>query len=117
MAQERPYGPGGNETQRGTKHFAAGAKVYVRGTVGSGADRQVEVIGHHRGSLRYATMIVRPSWLTHWRVQLVYSPHVIDTLWPSWDGTPWAKDRAEQLMRLLTSTIGRDGLPDSRLPD
>ena len=28
MRAERPYGPGGQETKRGSRHFAPGAKLY-----------------------------------------------------------------------------------------
>jgi hypothetical protein len=29
IVHERPYGPGGQEVRRGTKHFAPGAKVVI----------------------------------------------------------------------------------------
>lgn len=91
MTAQRPYGPGGAETKRGSKHFAAGAKLYYLSGFWGTAAEQVEVMGHHRGSRRYVTMIVSSAGLENWRVELVYSPHVIRALWPKWSGTARAK--------------------------
>jgi len=97
MVAERPYGPGGLETKRGSKHFRPGAKLYVHCNVGySGSGWQIEVVGHHRASHRHVTMIVSTSWLVDWRAELVYSPRVIVELWPMWDHTHESKARAEQ---------------------
>lgn len=82
IVQERSYGPGGAEARRGTKHFQPGAKVYVTSRLGHFKDLSVEVIGRHRAPHRFVTMVVRASWLTRWRVELVYSPHVIEQI--SW---------------------------------
>ena len=41
-------------------------------------------------------MIVSASWLTEWRAELVYSPRVIATLWPIWNGSLGSKARAEE---------------------
>jgi hypothetical protein len=70
----RPTGPGGAEIRHGTKHFAPGAKVYA---INYHWDR-VEVVGRHRKSKRFCTMILDPKYLSNWRAELVYSPHVID---------------------------------------
>jgi len=46
MVAERPYGPGGGETKRGSRHFAPGAKLYVHRNVGyKQGEWQVEVDG------------------------------------------------------------------------
>ena len=34
MVRARPYGPGSTETKHGSRHFAAGAKLYVHRYVG-----------------------------------------------------------------------------------
>jgi hypothetical protein len=94
MVRERPYGPGGVETKRGSRHFAPGAKLYVHRYIGF--KDQVEVVGRHRASHRYVNMIVSASWLTNWRAELVYSPRVIATLWPIWNASPGSKARAEK---------------------
>lgn len=78
MKAERPYGPGGVEIKRGSKHFAPGAKLYCSGSSwGPSYYDQIQVVGHHRRSHRFVTMIVSSSWLTNWRVELAYSPYVI----------------------------------------
>lgn len=101
MKAERPYGPGGKETKRGSRHFAPGAKVYCDYYQwGDGYD-QIQVVGHHRGSHRYVTMVVSSSWLTNWRLELAYSPHVIRELWPEWDGTARGKERALEIVNMM----------------
>jgi len=80
-------------------------KLYLLWVVGGVPHTQVQVVGRHRASHRYVTMIVRADWLTNWRVDLVYSPHVISELWPAWDGSAVSKARAEELVnRLLQFT-------------
>ena len=99
MNSERSYGPGGSETRRGSRHFAAGAKLYVRQIVGQHTPPQLEVIGRHRASHRYVTMIVSANWLINWRAELIYSPRVILDLWPQWNGSPASKKAAEKWAR------------------
>jgi hypothetical protein len=113
MKAERPYGPGGEETKRGGSHFAPGAKLYCdQGRWGDRYDK-IAVVGHHRGSHRYATMIVSSAWLTNWRVELAYSPHVIRELWPEWDGTMQGKERAQDIVDMMRERQGaqRPSLP------
>ncbi len=97
MIQERPYGPGGRKIRRGSKHFAPGAKLYCyRALWGDGYER-IQVLGRHRAPHRYVKMIVSEKWLTNWRVRLIYSPHLIRELWPSWDGTEGSREQAQQI--------------------
>lgn len=98
MVRERPYGPGRSEIKHGSKHFAPGAKLYPFLVIGSVPHAQIQVVGRHRGSHRYVTMIIRTAWLTNWRVDLVYSPHVISEVWPAWDSTEKSKARAEEFV-------------------
>ena len=77
IVRERPYGPGGKETRRGTKHFLPGAKVYIVDFFWGSGGESVTVVGHHRKSHRYITIVIRSQWLVNWRAELVYSPHVI----------------------------------------
>jgi hypothetical protein len=73
------------------------------------------VVGRHRGSHRYATMVIHRQWLTNVRIELVYSPHVVREMRRAvleglpddateyrrrlevilWDGTPEGKQRAQ----------------------
>jgi len=100
IVQERPYGPGGAETRRGTKHFTAGAKVYCVLFFWNGPLTSVDVVGHHRGSHRFVRMVVRHEWLTNLKVELVYSPYVIGQLPPSHAET---KAEAEETIAHLQS--------------
>lgn len=80
VVEERTCGPDGTETWHGTKHFAPGAKIYCFPAQWGDGYEQIRVVGRHRGSRRFVTMIVKSRWLTNWRVQLVYSPAVIERL-------------------------------------
>lgn len=123
VVAERRAGPGGVDVRRGTKHFAPGAKVYCLPPLWDSyhkvhGDDKIVVVGRHRRSHRYMTIVMRTEWLTNWRVQLVYRPYVIremvgavqdrrEWLNPSveylranklvWDGSAESKARAEQL--------------------
>lgn len=64
-------GPEGGEPHRGTKHFRAGAKVYVIdaywGTVST-----VTVIGQHRKSRQFMCIALAAKHIENLRVKLVY---------------------------------------------
>lgn len=77
IVYERPYGPSGEETRSGTKHFAPGAKVYIVDFFWGMGGQDVTVVGRHRKSHRYITIVIRSQWLVNWRAELIYSPHVI----------------------------------------
>jgi hypothetical protein len=80
IVAERKSGVGGKEIHRGTKHFAAGAKVFcLPAQWGDGYD-QIIVIGRHRGSHRFVTMIISSDWVTNWRAKTVYDPAVLEIL-------------------------------------
>lgn len=105
MIRERPYGPGGKEIRRGSKHFAPGAKLYCFPALWGDGYEQIQVVGRHRATHRYVKMIVSSAWLTNWRVQLVYSPHVIRELWPAWDGTERSREEAQRLADDMTPSV------------
>ena len=76
VVQVRPYGEGGLKTRKGTKHFRAGAKVYVIDAHWGMCDA-VTVIGHHRASGRYAKLDMSVKHLENFRLDRAYSPKVI----------------------------------------
>ena len=118
VIRERHYGPGGQETRRGTKRFAPGAKVYIVDFFwGMGGDN-LTVVGRHRRSQRYITLSMQSNHLLNWRVELVYSPHVIEVLklhphtyaasnqsisdnYPKWMASPEVKANAEIIVENL----------------
>ena len=112
VADTRPYGEGGKETRRGTKHFPPGAKVYCFPALWADAYESVKVVGRHRGSHRYVTMIVESRWLINRRADLVYSPHVIFELAPHWDGSSPAKDLAHSIVRSKSASGLREASSD-----
>ncbi|HEX8982400.1 MAG TPA: hypothetical protein VF792_06520 [Ktedonobacterales bacterium] len=96
-----------DELRRGTKHFAPGAKLYLRHIMGWRNSRDdepdIEVVGRHRGTHRYVRMSMRAAWAENWRIDLVYSPTVIRLLWPKWDETTGSKAVAEEYVNILAS--------------
>jgi len=75
VVAERPFGPGGLEIRRGTKHFRPGAKVYIIDWFpGTGA--AVTVIGHHRKSKQLMKLVVKIDILEQFRVKVCYAPAV-----------------------------------------
>jgi hypothetical protein len=105
MVRERPYGPGGKEIRRGSRHFAPGAKLYCYPALWGDGYERIQVVGRHWASHRYVKMIVNEKWLTNWRVQLVYSPHVIHELWPVWDGTERSHERAQEIADFMNVRV------------
>ena len=95
IKKEIPFGPGGVEKRIGTKHFSPGTKVYCFQALWGDGYQRVQVIGRHRGSHRYVTMIIKSDWLTNWRVKAEYSPSLAAKLKPHWDETPNSKRQAE----------------------
>lgn len=81
--------------RRGTKHFSPGAKVYCFPALWGDGYENVQVVGRHRGSHRYFKMIMSARYLTNWRADLVYSPHVIREFEGHWDGSEKSKELAE----------------------
>jgi hypothetical protein len=73
---ERPYGSGGAEKRRGTKHFAPGAKVYVYDFFWGVGGESVTVMGRHRKSRRFIQLSMPAKHLANWRAELAYSPAV-----------------------------------------
>jgi hypothetical protein len=97
IVPERPYGPGGAEKRRGTKHFRPGAKVYCFPALWGDGYEQIKVVGRHRRSNRYVTMVIKSAWLENWRVKLVYSPDIIRRLDGKWNATEESRLVAEAI--------------------
>jgi len=76
MVPERPYGPGGAETRRGTKHFAPGAKLHIIDWYPGGCARLI-VVGQHRSSKRPVTLVIDAKLVENLRAKVCYHPAVI----------------------------------------
>lgn len=77
IVHERRYGEGGNQVRQGTRHFAPGTKVYCLPAQWGDGYEHIVVIGRHRGSHGWATMVIESAWVTNWRAQVVYEPAVL----------------------------------------
>ncbi len=73
---EHPWGEN-KEIKSGTKHFRAGTKVYFVFMYGGMGHESVRVYGKPRKSFKFVDVVLRRSYLTNFRVQKVYSPHVL----------------------------------------
>lgn len=74
VRRETGHGPGGRDVQRGTRHFAPGAKVWLLPQAWGMPDEQYPVVGRHRGSARYIKIVMQIRHLQNFRVRGVYSP-------------------------------------------
>ena len=77
VVAERPYGPGGEEARRGTKHFSPGTKVYCLPAQWGDGYEDIIVIGRHRASKRYARLVMSAEFISNWRAKVVYGPAVL----------------------------------------
>lgn len=107
IVQERLWGEGGKETRRGTQHFSPGSKVYCLPAQWGDGYQRVKVIGHHRGSRKFVTMIIPSKHITNWRAQVVYSPEVIRRLCMA-SGEDWiliwhSREQVEERAAMLTN--------------
>ncbi len=100
VANENEYGAN-KEVIRGTKHFAPGAKVYCFPPLWGDGYKKVKIIGRHRGSHQFVTMVIPSKWLTNWRVKIVYSPYLVLQLKEYWNNSQESKEQAEALVKSL----------------
>ena len=101
IKDEHRFGAGGVEVKRGTKHFLPGTLVYCSTALWGDGYEKIKIVGRHRGSNRYVTMVIRSAWLTKWRVKQVYSPHVtaeLRRMGATWDGSRRSKRDADKIV-------------------
>lgn len=73
---EREYGQE-HEIRSGTKHFRGGAKIYLRRII---RGEKVEVVGRHRVSNRWITLVMDQKYLVNARAELLYNVGVLARL-------------------------------------
>lgn len=100
VVASRPYGPGGQESRTGTKHFKPGVKDYIIDWY-PGMCENIIVVGHHRKSHRLMKAAIRAAWVERLRLELVYSPSIIALARDHAGGGEkvLTKDRAEAMLR------------------
>lgn len=99
----------GQVRRSGTRHFSGGTTVYCLPAVLGNHYANVMVVGPHRRTLRYITVIMPSQHLTNWQVKLVECPQVVAELaaQPSavsrWNSSAESRERAEQIVQLMRS--------------
>ncbi len=114
VAKEIEFGEE-KQIKSGIKHFPAGAKVYCFPPLWGDGYERIKVIGRHRGSHRYATMVVQSKHLTNWRAKLVYSPFISKQLKGRWDGSEKSRELATKLADSINSggSVKQESAPAS----
>ncbi|MGW0165995.1 hypothetical protein ACWDWT_12480 [Streptomyces sp. NPDC003343] len=104
VARETARGESGLEIQHGTKHFRAGALLWLPPVRWDPSWGRWPAVGRHRGnSRRYVNMIVRADDLENFRVKGVYSEGLVrslngydhDPAAPRILQNPWTRERAQ----------------------
>ena len=92
--------------KKGTKHFRGGAKVHIASAY-EGMCNNATVIGHHRSNGRYIRIDIPVKHLENFRLELVYSPKVINLILKNSDESfvEYTKDYAENLIMLIPEWI------------
>lgn len=99
IAEDIPFGEE-KQLRKGTKHFSPGTKIYCYPPLWD-TWKGIQVIGRHRGSKQFVTMVINLNWLVNYRIKLVYNPLILNLLSKYWDGTDDSKKRAENLIDIL----------------
>lgn len=79
VVREHPFANDG-EVRRGSKHFAAGTKVYCLPPQWGDGYESLIAIGLERRSRTWITVVMRSRLVTNWRSVRVYKPAVIRRL-------------------------------------
>lgn len=104
--EPHPEGPEG-EMRLGTKHFAPGAKLYCFPKEWGDDGEKLRVLGRHRGGgPKLVEIVVATKWLTNWRVQQVFQPHVVRAMEGRWDATERSRRDAERMVESYTADGG-----------
>jgi hypothetical protein len=73
------------ELRLGLKHFAPGAKLYCFPQRWGDGGQRVRVLGRHRNGARLIDIVIANRFLTNWRVQKVFNPHVVESMRGYWN--------------------------------
>ncbi len=95
IVQEREYGEN-HELKHGTKHFSPGTKVYCAPGHWADGYENIIVIGKHRGSPKYAKLIMQRKYIENFRCQKVFKPVVLKLMnqddYGFWDNSDNSKN-------------------------
>jgi hypothetical protein len=103
IIEERPYGPEGNETRIGTKHFSPGTKVYTIDWF-PGMCEDIVVVGLARKPRRFIKVVIRATWVENLRIKLCYDPQALEKIQDHFandDISRLDKEFAQELYRVI----------------
>jgi hypothetical protein len=89
------------EVRRGSKHFSPNTKVYCFPPMWGDGYENIKVIGRHRKSKKFITLVMQSELITNWRLEKVYSPYIIKELYGNKVWTDLEEDR-ETILQMLT---------------
>ena len=92
--------------KKGTKHFRGRAKIHIASAYGGMCDNAT-VIGHHRSNGRYIKIDMPVKHLENFRLELVYSPKVIELIVKNSEEIfiEYTKEYAEYLTMIIPEWI------------
>jgi hypothetical protein len=87
----------------GTKQFSPGTKVYCFPPQWGDGYEKIKVIGRPRKTTRFITVVTESKYITNWRLQAVYSPHIIKTMIENcgWTDKEADKDKISEMLKWL----------------
>ena len=89
------WGVAANVKAPGTKHFVAGAKVWILGRYWGDGGERTYVYGRHRGGGRYITVVMRTRRLENCRADFLRGHGVESNHWVKWGNAAFpTKDEA-----------------------
>lgn len=86
--------------QSGTSHFSPHTKVYCFPPLWGDGYENIKVIGRHRGSNKYACIIMPSKLITNWRLQKVYRPYILKVM-KSQQGWTKSNTDKETILKML----------------
>jgi len=103
IVDNAPSTEGGVETRTGTKHFSPGTKIYAFPAQWGDGYQRIIVVGRHRGSKAFVTMVLKSDRVTNWRAKVVHNPEVLRRLQEGvcrfWEPQNWKSER--EVLRYL----------------
>ncbi len=81
------------ELMHGTKHFTPNTKVYCFPTRWGDGYENIKVIGRHRKSHRFISIVMPSKLIRNWRLQKVYNPFILNLMQSQNGWTNSEKDR------------------------
>ncbi|MDW7691728.1 hypothetical protein R9C00_16715 [Flammeovirgaceae bacterium SG7u.111] len=92
------------EIIRGSKHFSPGTRVHCFPPLWGDGYEKIKVIGRHRKSKRFITIIMKSDLIENWRVTKIYHPFIIRQMFQEngWDDTEKSKMDSSKLVISIT---------------